>query len=55
MFILTISMMEIKVQKNKESMWEATKKVIGMIDVDIFVLVQILVGSCEYEQLYLAH
>lgn len=47
LLILVISRMEIKVQKNEESIIATAKKVIGMIDVDVFLLVQILVGICE--------
>jgi hypothetical protein len=42
--------MEIEVQKNKQSIISTAKKVIGMIDVDVFLLVEIFVGACELSQ-----
>ena len=42
--------MEIQVHKNDQSIIETAKKVIGMIDVDVFLFVQILVGVCELLQ-----
>jgi hypothetical protein len=39
--------LEIDVQKNKQSIISTAKRVIGMIDVDVFLLVEIFVGACE--------
>lgn len=40
--------LEIDVQKNKQSIISTAKSVIGMIDVDVFLFVEIFVGACEY-------
>ncbi|XP_059350646.1 major facilitator superfamily domain-containing protein 6-A-like [Daphnia carinata] len=38
--------MEVEVQMNKQSIISTAKKVVGMIDVDVFLLAEIFVGSC---------
>lgn len=47
--------MEIEIQKNDQSIIATAKKVIGMIDVDVFLIVQILVGACELFSFFLKH
>ena len=39
-----ISKLDVKVEKNESSMMVTVKKVIGMIDLDIFILVEVVVG-----------
>jgi len=38
--------MDVVVQQNKKSLIKTTKAVIGMVDVDIFFLTQIVLGTC---------
>ncbi|KAK4002760.1 major facilitator superfamily domain-containing protein 6-A [Daphnia magna] len=38
--------MEVEVQMNKQSIISTAKKVVGMIDVDVFLLAEIFVGFC---------
>lgn len=44
--VWTISQMDVVVQQNKKSLIKTAKAVIGMVDVDIFFLTQIVLGTC---------
>ena len=43
---LMIFQLDIEVQQNKKSFMKTARAVIGMIDVDIFMLAQIVIGMC---------
>lgn len=44
--------MEVEVQMNKQSIISTAKKVVGMIDVDVFLLAEIFVGFCELNHFF---
>lgn len=44
--IVLIYNLDVEVQKNKQSFFTTAKEIVGMIDVDAFFLVQIVVGIC---------
>jgi len=41
-----IMKLDVTTEKNPNSMMTTVKKVIGMIDFDVFILVQIIIGIC---------
>lgn len=47
--------MEVEVQMNKQSIISTAKKVVGMIDVDVFLLAEIFVGFCELNHFFSLH
>lgn len=42
-----VYMMDVDVKKNKQSLIKTAKAIVRMVDVDIFLLVQIVVGICK--------
>jgi hypothetical protein len=44
--IVLIYNLDVEVQKNKQSFFTTAKEIVGMVDVDAFFLVQIVVGIC---------
>jgi len=38
--------LDVEVTKNKQSLLKTARKVVGMVDVNVFILVQIIVGMC---------
>ena len=45
--IPVVYMMDVDVKKNKQSLIKTAKAIVRMVDVDIFLLVQIVVGICK--------
>lgn len=41
-----VFMLDVEVEKNKKSLIKTAKAVMGMIDVDMFILVQVVIGFC---------
>ena len=39
-------MLDVEVERNKKSLIKTAKAVVGMIDVDVFILVQVVIGFC---------
>jgi len=42
-----VYMMDVDVKKNKQSFIKTAKAIVRMVDVDIFLIVQIVVGICN--------
>ena len=38
--------LDVEVTKNKQSLLKTARRVVGMVDVNVFILVQIIVGMC---------
>lgn len=45
--VLVLWKLEIKVEKNPMSLLATARRVIAMVDVDVFLLVQIVIGCCK--------
>ena len=41
-----VFMLDVEVERNKKSLIKTAKAVMGMIDVDVFILVQVIIGFC---------